>query len=85
MRGMGNLTVNCPNRTGEEFTMKVNEGKIDRTIRIVVGLVLISLVFIGPQTLWGWIGLLPLITGLSGRCMAYILFGINTCSTKPAP
>lgn len=64
--------------------MKVNEGTIDRAIRIIAGLVLISLVFIGPQTAWGWIGLLPLATGLAGRCPAYSLFGINTCSIKKA-
>ena len=43
-----------------------NEGSIDRAVRIVVGLVLIALVFVGPQTAWGWLGLIPLITGLAG-------------------
>jgi len=62
--------------------MKVNEGSVDRTIRVVVGLVLISLVFIGPQTPWGWIGLVPIVTGLSGWCPAYTLFGIDTCKVK---
>jgi hypothetical protein len=62
--------------------MKVNEGTIDRGIRIVAGLALVSLVFIGPQTPWGWIGLVPLATGLSGRCLAYTFLGINTCGTK---
>jgi len=60
----------------------VNEGKIDRALRIVVGLVLIALVFVGPQTAWGWIGLVPLVTGLVGFCPAYRLLGMNTC---PAP
>ena len=64
--------------------MKVNEGSIDRGIRIVVGLVLISLVFIGPQSPWGWIGVIPLATGLFGFCPAYTLFGMNTCKTKGA-
>ena len=64
--------------------MKVNEGSIDRGIRIVVGLVLISLVFIGPQSPWGWIGVIPLVTGLVGFCPAYTLFGMNTCKTKTA-
>jgi len=62
--------------------MKVNEGSVDRTIRVVVGLVLVSLVFIGPQTPWGWIGLVPIVTGLSGWCPAYTLFGIDTCKMK---
>ena len=62
--------------------MKMNEGGADRIIRIIVGLVLISLVFIGPQSLWGWIGLVPLITGVIGWCPAYMPFGINTCKLK---
>ncbi len=61
---------------------KKNEGTLDRVLRVVVGLVLISLVFIGPQTAWGWIGVLPLITGAIGSCPAYSIFGINTCGTK---
>jgi hypothetical protein len=65
--------------------MKVNEGSVDRTIRVVVGLVLVSLVFIGPQTPWGWIGLVPIVTGLSGWCPAYTLFGIDTCKVKKGP
>lgn len=59
-----------------------NEGTIDRVLRVVVGLVLISLVFVGPQTAWGWIGLLPLVTGAIGTCPAYTVFGINTCGIK---
>ena len=64
--------------------MKVNEGGADRAIRIIVGLVLIALVFVGPQTPWGWIGVVPLATGLIGWCPAYTLFGMNTCKTKPS-
>ncbi len=60
----------------------VNAGTIDRALRIIVGLVLIALVFVGPKTLWGWIGLIPLITGLAGWCPAYALVGIKTCPAK---
>lgn len=56
-----------------------NEGKIDRTARVTAGLFLLSLVFIGPQTAWGWLGLIPLVTGLVGSCPIYRLLGINTC------
>ena len=56
-----------------------NEGNGDRTIRIVVGLGLLSIVFFGPQTAWGWIGLVPLVTGIIGGCPAYSILGINTC------
>jgi len=63
--------------------MAVNEGALDRTLRIVVGLLLIgvALGLFGPsyQSVWGWIGIVPLVTGLVGRCAIYSLFGINTC------
>ena len=62
--------------------MTRNIGTIDRTLRIVVGLVLISLAFVGPQTAWGWVGLVPLVTGLIGSCPLYSIFGINTCGLK---
>lgn len=59
--------------------MLANVGGIDRILRILVGLVLISLVFVGPQTNWGWIGLIPLITGLFSFCPAYTLLGFSSC------
>lgn len=59
-----------------------NVGGIDKYVRIVLGLVLITLVFVGPQTPWGWIGLVPLLTGLSGFCLLYKVLGINTCSVS---
>ena len=62
--------------------MKVNEGTIDRAVRVVLGLVLISLVYVGPKTPWGWIGILPLATGLVGFCALYAVLGISTCPVK---
>ena len=62
--------------------MPTNEGTIDRVLRIVVGLGILSLVFVGPQTPWGWIGVVPLLTGLVGYCPAYSLIGLNTCPMK---
>lgn len=59
--------------------MKRNEGTIDRVLRVALGLVLLSLVFVGPQTAWGWIGIVPLVTGLVGYCPLYALLGIRTC------
>lgn len=64
--------------------MEKNVGSIDRIARIVLGLVLISLVFVGPQTPWGWIGVVPLLTALVGWCPAYRLLGIRTCSAGKA-
>jgi len=56
-----------------------NEGTIDRAARIVLGLGLLSLTFIGPQTPLGFIGLVPLATGLVGFCPLYKLVGFSTC------
>jgi len=62
--------------------MTLNEGGVDRAIRIIVGIGLIGLVFVGPQTPWGWVGLIPLATGVVGWCPAYTAFGIRTCRSK---
>ncbi|MDA0187900.1 YgaP family membrane protein [Roseicyclus sp.] len=62
--------------------MSRNEGNIDRALRIIAGLALLALVFVGPQTPWGWIGIVPLVTGLVGFCPLYRLLGINTCALK---
>lgn len=61
--------------------MSKNIGNIDRILRIIVGLALISIVFIGPATPWGWIGVVPLSTALLGWCPLYSLLGINSCKT----
>lgn len=55
-----------------------NEGTLDRVVRVVLGLALLSLVFVGPHTWLGWLGVVPLLTGIMGFCPAYRLFGINT-------
>jgi hypothetical protein len=59
-----------------------NEGTIDRTLRVIAGAALVSLVFVGPETPWGWVGLVPLVTGLVGNCPVYSLLGISTCPIK---
>lgn len=65
-----------------ETAMSINEGVIDRVVRVLLGLVGLAIVFVGPQTLWGLIGIVPLITGVIGVCPLYSLLGINTCSLK---
>jgi hypothetical protein len=55
-----------------------NVGTADRMLRIIVGIGLLSLVFIGPQTPWGWLGLVPLFTGLMRTCPLYSVFGWNS-------
>jgi hypothetical protein len=59
-----------------------NEGTIDRVLRVIAGAALVSLVFVGPETPWGWIGVVPLVTGLVGNCPVYSLLGISTCPVK---
>ncbi|MBF0340284.1 MAG: DUF2892 domain-containing protein [Magnetococcales bacterium] len=62
--------------------MKANVGGIDRILRIVVGIALLSQVVVGLHTLWGLVGLIPLLTGLFRFCALYSLLGINTCGCK---
>jgi hypothetical protein len=59
--------------------MKVNEGAIDRGLRVVAGLVLIGLAATGTVGAWGYIGIIPLVTGAVGMCPIYSLLGINSC------
>ncbi len=59
--------------------MKKNEGNLDRTLRVVAGLALIVLAATDTIGMWGYIGVVPVITGLVGLCPLYSLLGINTC------
>jgi hypothetical protein len=59
--------------------MKINVGSTDRLLRIVVGLALISAAALGKIGVWGYLGVLPLLTGLLRVCPAYSLIGLNTC------
>ncbi len=60
----------------------VNEGPTDRTMRAVLGIVIVSMVFVGPKTPWAWFGLIPLATAALGWCPLYTVLGINTCGVK---
>ena len=62
-----------------------NEHTVDRALRVIVGLALLSIVFVGPQTLWGLLGLVPLATGLLGTCPLYTVLGISTCAIERRP
>ncbi|MBM3608126.1 MAG: DUF2892 domain-containing protein [Alphaproteobacteria bacterium] len=59
-----------------------NVGGIDKVLRIIVGVALLSLIFIGPKTWWGLIGLIPLGTALLGTCPLYSIIGVSTCPLK---
>ena len=65
--------------------MTANIGTIDRYVRIVVGLALLALVFVGPKTLWGLVGIVPLLTGLVRFCPAYCIAGVGTCRRSSQP
>lgn len=62
--------------------MKANVGGVDRIVRIAAGLVLIGLTLAGQIGVWGWIGIVPLLTGAFKFCPAYTLLGIKTCPMK---
>jgi hypothetical protein len=62
--------------------MKANVGSIDRAMRILIGLVLIAATLSGAIGVWGWFGVIPLITGVFRFCPAYALFGLRTCPAK---
>ena len=64
--------------------MKPNEGTIDRALRVAVGILLLALAYTGTIGMWGWIGVVPLLTGLIGWCPLYTVLGINTCPMKQA-
>ena len=68
-----------------EKLLPTNEGGADRAVRIVLGLVGISLVFFGPRSAWGWVGLVPLLTGVVGSCPLYTALGIRTCAAPAKP
>lgn len=62
--------------------MKANVGGFDKIARILAGVVLLGLATTGTVGAWGWIGIVPLATGLMGWCPAYNLLGMNTCPMK---
>ncbi len=62
--------------------MKTNEGTIDRGLRVAVGILLLALTLTNTIGMWGWIGVVPLLTGAIGWCPLYTVLGINTCSMK---
>lgn len=62
--------------------LTVNEHPIERVLRVALGVGLLSLAFVGPKTAWGYLGIIPILTGATGMCPLYTLLGINTCPAK---
>ena len=62
--------------------LPTNEHTIERAFRVLIGLGVLSLAFVGPKSPWGFLGLVPLATGLLGSCPLYTVFGISTCALK---
>jgi hypothetical protein len=59
-----------------------NEHAVERVLRVILGVAILSLAFVGPQSPWAWLGVVPILTGLAGSCPVYTLFGISTCAVK---
>ena len=64
--------------------MKLNEGTVDRILRVLVGIIILSLAFVGPKTPWAYLGIVPLLTGAIGFCPLYAILGITTCGVPKA-
>lgn len=64
--------------------LPVNEGMVDRAVRVLVGAAVVSMFFVGPQSPWALLGLVPLTTGLLGSCPLYTLLGLSTCPAHKA-
>jgi hypothetical protein len=62
--------------------LPANEHPLERAARVALGLGLIAIAFVGPRTPWGYLGIVPLVTGLVGSCPLYTLFGLSTCPVK---
>jgi hypothetical protein len=75
-----------PDTSEEEWVMAANVGGIDRTLRIVVGIVVLALFFVleGNARYWALVGFVPLMTGLFSFCPLYTVLGLNTCPMKKA-
>lgn len=69
----------CGLNTKEDIVMKKNIGSVERVIRIVAGLAILSLAIVVPQSPWAYLGIIPLATGLVGWCPPYAAFGFSTC------
>lgn len=63
---------------------QLNEHPVERVVRVVVGVALVGLTLTGKIGAWGWIGVLPILTGLAGSCLLYTLFGVSTCAKSPS-
>jgi hypothetical protein len=62
--------------------LPTNEHPVERVLRVILGLGVLSLAFVGPKSSWGYLGIVPLATGLLGTCPLYTLFGWSTCPVK---
>jgi hypothetical protein len=64
-----------------DLTWELNEARWDRALRVLLGIMMLALVFVGPKTAWGYLGVLPLTSGVLGHCVVYKLLGVST--SKP--
>jgi hypothetical protein len=62
--------------------LTVNEHPVERVARVALGAGLLAMAFVGPKTPWGFLGIVPILTGLSGRCPLYTVLGFSTCPAR---
>jgi Protein of unknown function (DUF2892) len=62
--------------------LPANQHPVERVLRVALGLAILSLTIIGPQSAWAFLGLIPLLTGMMGSCPLYTIFGISTCKAQ---
>ena len=62
-----------------------NMGTVDRVFRVALGIGLLAIAFTGPQTPWGYLGFIPLLTAVIGSCPLYAIFGFSTCAVPKRP
>ena len=72
----------APRQVNARIVMDINEGVVDRTIRIVAGAGLVGAAALGLLGWWAWIGVVPLVTGIVGTCPLYSMLGVRTCAPQ---
>jgi hypothetical protein len=78
------LAISWRGRCNMNKLFPVNEHPVERVVRVLVGIALVGLTLAGKIGAWGWIGVLPILTGLLGSCLLYTALGISTCRAKAA-
>jgi hypothetical protein len=82
MRHALRCAIGGMNMEAREPVWEINEATWDRVLRVLIGLAILALVFVGPKTPWGFLGVVPLATGVLGHCLGFKVLGISTCPAR---